>query len=106
MCFTNVNEAGIRYQYFMYSTNKCTDFNKNITLKKKKKKKKKYISGLLAIAQEYYTVNPVYTLNKSESCKNLTLDKVAIYEIFKNLTYINHIPVYIEHKCRSHRYLV
>ena len=37
MCFTNVNEAGIRYRYFMYSTNKCTDFNKNITLKKKKK---------------------------------------------------------------------
>ena len=32
MCFTNVNEAGIRYRYFMYSTNKCTDFNKNITL--------------------------------------------------------------------------
>ena len=30
MCFTNVNEAGIRYRYFMYSTNKCTDFNKNI----------------------------------------------------------------------------
>ena len=41
MCFTNVNEAGIRYRYFMYSTNKCTDFNKNITLYKKKKKKKK-----------------------------------------------------------------
>ena len=41
MCFTNVNEAGIRYRYFMYSTNKCTDFNKNITLLKKKKKKKK-----------------------------------------------------------------
>jgi hypothetical protein len=39
MCFTNVNEAGIRYQYFMYSTNKCTDFNKNITLKKKKTQK-------------------------------------------------------------------
>ena len=37
MCFTNVNEAGIRYRYFMYSTNKCTDFNKNITLYKKKK---------------------------------------------------------------------
>ena len=35
MCFTNVNEAGIRYRYFMYSTNKCTDFNKNITFKKK-----------------------------------------------------------------------
>ena len=44
MCFTNVNEAGIRYRYFMYSTNKCTDFNKNIIshLKKKKKKKKNY----------------------------------------------------------------
>ena len=41
MCFTNANEAGIRYRYFMYSTNKCTDFNKNITLYKKKKKKKK-----------------------------------------------------------------
>jgi hypothetical protein len=41
MCFTNVNEAGIRYRYFMYSTNKCTDFNKNITFYKKKKKKKK-----------------------------------------------------------------
>ena len=40
MCFTNVNEARIRYRYFMYSTNKCTDFNKNITLLKKKKKKK------------------------------------------------------------------
>ena len=40
MCFTNVNEAGIRYRYFMYSTNKCTDFNKNITLERKKKKKK------------------------------------------------------------------
>ena len=40
MCFTNVNKAGIRYGYFMYSTNKCTDFNKNITLYKKKKKKK------------------------------------------------------------------
>ena len=40
MCFTNVNEAGIRYRYFMYSTNKCIDFNKNITLYKKKKKKK------------------------------------------------------------------
>ena len=39
MCFTNVNEAGIRYRYFMYSTNKCTDFNKNITFKKKTKKK-------------------------------------------------------------------
>jgi hypothetical protein len=37
MCFTNVNEAGIRYRYFMYSINKCTDFNKNITLEKKKK---------------------------------------------------------------------
>jgi hypothetical protein len=36
MCFTNVNEAGIRYRYFMYSTNKCTDFNKNITNKNKK----------------------------------------------------------------------
>ena len=32
MCLTNVNEAGIRYRYFMYSINKCTDFNKNITL--------------------------------------------------------------------------
>ena len=31
MCFTNVNEAGIRYRYFMYSPNKCTDFNTNIT---------------------------------------------------------------------------
>ena len=39
MCFTNVNEAGIRYRYFMYSTTKCTDFNKNITLNYKKKKK-------------------------------------------------------------------
>ena len=39
MCFTNVNEAGIRYWYFMYSTNKCTDFNKNIILIYKKKKK-------------------------------------------------------------------
>ena len=38
MCFTNANEAGIRYRYFMYSTNKYTDFNKNITNKKKKKK--------------------------------------------------------------------
>ena len=38
MCFTNVNEAGIRYRYFMYSTNKCTDFNKNITLERKEKK--------------------------------------------------------------------
>ena len=37
MCFTNVNEAGIRYRYFMYSINKCTDFNKNIKKKKKKK---------------------------------------------------------------------
>ena len=37
MCFTNVNEAGIRYQYLMYSTNKCTDFDKNITRKKEKK---------------------------------------------------------------------
>ena len=37
MCFTNVNEAGIRYRYFMYSTNKCTDFNKNITKRKKEK---------------------------------------------------------------------
>ena len=37
MCFTNANEAGIRYRYFMYSTNKCTDFNKNITKRKKKK---------------------------------------------------------------------
>ena len=41
MCFTNVNEAGIRYRYFMYLTNKCTDFNKNITFYKKKKKTKK-----------------------------------------------------------------
>ena len=41
MCFTNVNEAGIRYRYFMYSTNKCADFNKNITLFNNKKKKKK-----------------------------------------------------------------
>ena len=40
MCFTNVNEAGIRYRYFMYSTNKCTDFNKNITFKKNKIKNK------------------------------------------------------------------
>ena len=39
MFFTNVNEAGIRYWYFIYSTNKCTDFNKNITNKKIKKKK-------------------------------------------------------------------
>ena len=38
MCFTNVNEAGIRYRYFMYSTNKCTDFNKNMNIKKEKKK--------------------------------------------------------------------
>ena len=45
MCFTNVNEAGIRYRYFMYSTNKCTDFNKNITFKKKKKKEKKSENG-------------------------------------------------------------
>ena len=43
MCFTNVNEAGIRYRYFMYSTNKCTDFNKKYhTLKKKRKKKKEF----------------------------------------------------------------
>ena len=55
MCFTNVNEAGIRYRYFMYSTNKCTDFNKNITLFKKKKKKKKkkklfnYRTGLIKL---------------------------------------------------------
>jgi hypothetical protein len=41
MCFTNVNEAGIRYRYFMYSINKCTDFNKNITKKQKKTKTKK-----------------------------------------------------------------
>ena len=40
MCFTNVNEAGIRYRYFIYSTNKCTDFNTNITQKKKIKRKK------------------------------------------------------------------
>ena len=40
MCFTNVNEAGIRYRYFMYSTNKCTDFNKNIANKNTKKNKK------------------------------------------------------------------
>ena len=39
MCFTNVNEAWIRCWYFMYSTNKCTDFNKNIILIYKKKKK-------------------------------------------------------------------
>ena len=46
MCFTNVNEVGIRYRYFMYSTNKCTDFNKNITVKKKiKNKKNKIISS-------------------------------------------------------------
>ena len=38
MCFTNVNEAGIRYRYCMCSSNKYTDFNKNITLEKKKKK--------------------------------------------------------------------
>ena len=43
MCFTNVNEAGIRYRYFMYSTNKCTDFNKNITLKKKRQTFMPYI---------------------------------------------------------------
>jgi hypothetical protein len=49
MCFTNVNEAGIRYRYFMYSTNKCTDFNKNITLYKKKKKKKKKKKSLVSI---------------------------------------------------------
>jgi hypothetical protein len=41
MFFTNVNEAGIRYWYFMYSTNKCTDFNKNITLEERKEKEKK-----------------------------------------------------------------
>ena len=44
MCFTNVNEAGIRYRYFMYSTNKCTDFNKKKYHKfKKKRKKRRYI---------------------------------------------------------------
>ena len=44
MCFTNVNEAGIRYRYFMYSTNNYTDFNKNITLEKATKNKKHKIT--------------------------------------------------------------
>ena len=57
MCFTNVNEAGIRYRYFMYSTNKCTDFNKNITLHKKKKKKKLFFPRTISdwIQLPYYS---------------------------------------------------
>ena len=55
MCFTNVNEAGIRYRYFMYSTNKCTDFNKNITFKKKKKTE----SITLEMHANHYTTNAV-----------------------------------------------
>ena len=52
MCFTNVNEVGIRYRYFMYSTNKCTDFNKNITNKKKKKKKEEW--SLVGVSNESF----------------------------------------------------
>ena len=59
MCFTNVNEAGIRYRYFMYSTNKCTDFNKNITLKKKKKKKK---HPSMDFDQTWYILSPYESL--------------------------------------------
>ena len=51
MCFTNVNEAGIRYRYFMYSTNKCTDFNKNMNIKKEKKYIYIYIYNLCGSAQ-------------------------------------------------------
>ena len=51
MCFTNVNEAGIRYRYFMYSTNKCTDFNKDI---KKKKKKKNIHSKHIPASMNYF----------------------------------------------------
>ena len=62
MCFTNVNEAGKRYRYFMYSTNKCTDFNKNITQKKKKKKKKKKkILNVVCIVENRLIITRVYT---------------------------------------------
>ena len=39
MCFTNVNEAGIRYRYFMYSTNNVQISIKISQIKKKREKK-------------------------------------------------------------------
>ena len=77
MCFTNVNEAGIRYRYFMYSTNKCTDFNKNITLyiKKKKKKKKKKNKTLLLIKQyiTYMNISRYANMDKFVNIRHIFL---------------------------------
>jgi hypothetical protein len=59
MCFTNVNEAGIRYRYFMYSTNKCTDFNKNISKKK--------IKSFLPVETEITVTKVFITANMKNS---------------------------------------
>ena len=62
MCFTNVNEGRIRYRYFMYSTNKCTDFNKNITQKKKKKVSGKELICRPASIYQLITCLNLYTI--------------------------------------------
>ena len=53
------------------------------------------------------TVKPVYTehrLHKMECCKNRTLNKVLMCEIFVNLTYTNWRPVYSSQKLVTRRF--
>ena len=70
MCFTNVNEVGIRYRYFMYSTNKCTDFNKNITNKKKKKRKEEW--SLVGVSNESFLS---YKIQNMTGANSITIRK-------------------------------
>ena len=68
MCFTNVNEAGIRDRYFMYSINKCTDFDKNITLLKKKKKSGVQCSNMGSLYTGKYRQNRTGAKKGSSIC--------------------------------------
>jgi len=55
-------------------------------------------SPFFVIYRKYSQTSLNRTMNKTESCINLTLNKFTVQEIYVNLTCINRIPVYSEHK--------
>jgi hypothetical protein len=54
----------------MYSTNKCTDFNKNITKKKKKKRKEEW--SLVGVSNESFLS---YKIQNMTGANSITIQK-------------------------------
>ena len=64
--------------------------------------KKRSIKYLACMISDIYSETCLKrTLDKPKSCINRTCNKVLMQEIFVNLTCINQIPVYSEHKSWS-----